>query len=110
MVVNEKEVQNSRLPPSAGRILGSLDNVLAEVVEGNHGMVTPGFPKGVSAASMVAGNATVGGEGPSDGCSTGHVAEHGHRSYQPRRHGSSCSACHSRTVLGRTGTPPRQLR
>jgi hydroxylamine dehydrogenase len=27
-----------------GRILGSLDNVLAEVVEGNRGMVTAGIP------------------------------------------------------------------
>ncbi|MEQ1891805.1 MAG: multiheme c-type cytochrome, partial [Planctomycetota bacterium] len=34
------------------RILGSLDNVLAEVVEGNHGMMTPGFPEGVSAAAV----------------------------------------------------------
>jgi len=34
------------------RILGSLDNVLAEVVEGNHGMITPGFPGGVSAAAV----------------------------------------------------------
>ncbi|MFV1969331.1 MAG: multiheme c-type cytochrome, partial [Pirellulaceae bacterium] len=25
----------------AGRILGSLDNILAEVVEGNRGMITP---------------------------------------------------------------------
>ncbi len=36
----------------AGRILGSLDNVLAEVVEGNKAMVTPAFPQGVSAASV----------------------------------------------------------
>jgi hypothetical protein len=36
----------------AGRILGSLDNVLAEVVEGNKGLVTPGFPQGVSAAAV----------------------------------------------------------
>ena len=36
----------------AGRILGSLDNVLAEVVEGNHGMITDGFPEGVSAAAV----------------------------------------------------------
>ena len=36
----------------AGRILGSLDNVLAEVVEGNHGMITDGFPGGVSAAAV----------------------------------------------------------
>jgi len=36
----------------AARILGSLDNVLAEVVEGNRGMVTPSFPGGVSAAAV----------------------------------------------------------
>ncbi len=36
----------------AGRILGSLDNTLAEVVEGNHGFKTPGFVKGVSAAAV----------------------------------------------------------
>jgi hydroxylamine dehydrogenase len=36
----------------AGRILGSLDNVLAEVVEGNHGLMTPGFPEGASAAAV----------------------------------------------------------
>ena len=36
----------------AGRILGSLDNVLAEVVEGNNAMITPGFPHGNSAAAV----------------------------------------------------------
>jgi hypothetical protein len=36
----------------AGRIMGSLDNVLAEVVEGNRGMKTEGFPDGVSAAAV----------------------------------------------------------
>ena len=36
----------------AGRILGSLDNVLAEIVEGNKGMKTMGFPEGVSAAAV----------------------------------------------------------
>jgi hydroxylamine dehydrogenase len=36
----------------AGHILGSLDNVLAEVVEGNRGLVTPGFPEGNSAAAV----------------------------------------------------------
>lgn len=35
----------------AARILGSIDNVLAEVVEGNRGMRTPAFPHGVSAAA-----------------------------------------------------------
>ncbi len=36
----------------AGRILGSLDNVLAEVVEGNKGFQTTMFPRGVSAAAV----------------------------------------------------------
>ncbi len=36
----------------AGRILGSLDNRLAEVVEGNNGFVTEAFPHGVSAAAV----------------------------------------------------------
>jgi hypothetical protein len=36
----------------AGRIIGSLDNRLAEVVEGNRGMVTDAFPDGVSAAAV----------------------------------------------------------
>jgi len=36
----------------AGRIMGSLDNVLAEIVEGNNGFVTEGFPMGVSAAAV----------------------------------------------------------
>lgn len=34
------------------RILGSLDNVLAEVVEGNRAMRTPAFPAGISAAAV----------------------------------------------------------
>jgi len=36
----------------AGRIMGSLDNMLAEVVEGDAGMVTPMFPMGISAAAV----------------------------------------------------------
>jgi hydroxylamine dehydrogenase len=36
----------------AGRIMGSLDNLLAEVVEGNNGFVTPAFPEGISAAAV----------------------------------------------------------
>ena len=35
-----------------GRILGSLDNLLAEVIEGNSALVTPGFPEGNSAAAV----------------------------------------------------------
>jgi len=51
---HEKEVEefvNSH-HSKAGRIMGSLDNVLAEVVEGNRGFVSPGFPMGVSAAAV----------------------------------------------------------
>jgi hypothetical protein len=36
----------------AGRIMGSLDNILAEVVEGNRGMKTEAFPEGISAAAV----------------------------------------------------------
>ena len=43
---------NSSHHAKAGRILGSLDNTLAEVVEGNHGFKTPMFPGGVSAAAV----------------------------------------------------------
>jgi hydroxylamine dehydrogenase len=46
-----EEFENSH-HSKAGRIMGSLDNLLAEVVEGNNGMVTPAFPAGVSAAAV----------------------------------------------------------
>ncbi len=36
----------------AGHILESLDNLLAEVVEGNRAFVTEGFPKGNSSAAV----------------------------------------------------------
>ncbi len=36
----------------ADRITGSLDNILADVAEGNNGMKTTAFPKGVSAAAV----------------------------------------------------------
>jgi len=36
----------------AARILGSLDNVLAEVVEGNRGLITPAHQRGNSAAAV----------------------------------------------------------
>ncbi len=35
------------------RILGSLDNTLAEIVEGNRGMVTPAFQQGVAASAVL---------------------------------------------------------
>jgi hypothetical protein len=45
------EFENSH-HSKAGRIMGSLDNALAEVVEGNRGMKTEGFPEGISAAAV----------------------------------------------------------
>lgn len=51
---HEHEVKefNESHHAKAGRILGSLDNTLAEVVEGNSAFVTPGFPHGTSAAAV----------------------------------------------------------
>lgn len=51
---HSKEVEefSSSRHAKAGRILGSLDNTLAEIVEGNHGFKTEGEPKGVSAAAV----------------------------------------------------------
>ena len=50
--INEAaEFKNSH-HSKAGRIMGSLDNVLAEVVEGNRGMKTEAFPMGISAAAV----------------------------------------------------------
>lgn len=51
---HEKEVEefSNSHHSKAGRIMGSLDNVLAEVVEGNRGMKTEAFPGGISAAAV----------------------------------------------------------
>lgn len=51
---HEKEVQQAveSHHAKAGRILGSLDNLLAEVVEGNSDFITEGFPEGTSAAAV----------------------------------------------------------
>jgi hydroxylamine dehydrogenase len=81
------------------RILGSLDNTLAEVVEGNRGMVTTAFAKGVSAAAV-------------NGCWQCHGSEikvlpggkldpatwpnTGIGRINPDGSAGSCSACHSR--------------
>ncbi len=46
-----REMTNSR-HAKAGHIIDSLDNLLAEVVEGNRAMVTAGFPGGNSAAAV----------------------------------------------------------
>ena len=83
----------------AARILGSQDNRLAEVVEGNRGFVTEGFPEGVSSAAV-------------NGCWQCHGAEvkvlkdgkldpatwpnTGIGRINPDGSEGSCSACHSR--------------
>lgn len=83
----------------AAKILGSLDNVLAEVVEGNRGMKTPAFPHGNSAAAV-------------NGCWQCHGTEvkvlkggkldpatwpnSGIGRLNPDGSRGSCSACHSR--------------
>lgn len=98
---HEKEVEEfvSSHHAKAGRILGSLDNVLAEVVEGNNNFVTPMFPMGVSAAAV-------------NGCWQCHGSEvkvlpdgkldpatwpnSGIGRINPDGSEGSCSACHSR--------------
>lgn len=98
---HEKEVEeftNSH-HAKAGRILGSLDNTLAEVVEGNQGFKTIAFPNGVSAAAA-------------NGCWQCHGAEikvladgkldpatwpnTGIGRINPDGTEGSCTACHSR--------------
>ena len=82
-----------------GRILGSLDNVLAEVVEGNRALKTAGFPEGASPAAV-------------NGCWQCHGSEvkvlekgkldpatwpnTGIGRINPDGSEGSCSACHSR--------------
>lgn len=98
---HEQEVAefNSSHHAKAGRILGSLDNVLAEVVEGNPGFRTATFTNGVSAAAV-------------NGCWQCHGAEvrllANHRPdpaiwpntgigrINPDRSEGSCTACHAR--------------
>jgi len=86
----------------AARILGSLDNTLAEVVEGNQAFKTPGFPKGNSAAAV-------------NGCWQCHGSEvkvlkngkldpatwpnTGIGRINPDGSEGSCSACHSRHMF-----------
>ncbi|MBI2601480.1 MAG: hydroxylamine oxidoreductase [Deltaproteobacteria bacterium] len=101
---HEKEVKEfaGSHHAQAARILGSLDNTLAEVVEGNRGFKTPGFPHGVSAAAV-------------NGCWQCHGAEvkvhadgkldpatwpnTGIGRINPDGSSGSCSACHSRHVF-----------
>ncbi|MFK5922548.1 MAG: multiheme c-type cytochrome [Verrucomicrobiota bacterium] len=85
----------------AGRILGSLDNVLAEVVEGNKGMKTKAFPGGVSAAAVngcwqchgTEVKVLEGGKGLLDPATWPNT---GIGRLNPDGSEGSCSACHSR--------------
>jgi len=89
----------------AGRILGSLDNVLAEVVEGNRAFVTPMFPGGNSAAAVSGcwqchGSATwpntgIGRINP-DGSEGSCAACHSRHSFSAAqaRHPDTCGKCH----------------
>lgn len=98
---HSREVQEfvSSHHAKAGRILGSLDNMLAEVVEGNRGMITPGFPGG-NAASAVLGcwqchgaEVKVLGNGRLDPATWPNT---GIGRINPDGSEGSCSACHAR--------------
>ncbi len=93
-----KEFMDSHHSKGA-RILGSLDNILAEVVEGNRGMVTPGFPHGNSAAAVSGcwqchgSQVKVLGDGKLDPATWPNT---GIGRINPDGSEGSCSACHSR--------------
>lgn len=98
---HEHEVQefNDSHHAKAARILGSLDNSLAEVVEGNQGLKTPGFPHGVSAAAVNGCWQCHGGE--TKVLETGRLdaatwPNTGIGRINPDGSEGSCSACHSR--------------
>ncbi len=83
----------------AGRILRSLDNVLAEVVEGDRGLVTPMFPEGVSAAAVSGCWQCHGAEVkvlPEDGLDPATWPNTGIGRINPDGSEGSCTACHSR--------------
>lgn len=98
---HEKEVKQftESHHAKAGRIMGSLDNVLAEVVEGNRGFITPGFPQGNSAAAVNGcwqchgGVVTVLEEGRLDPATWPNT---GIGRINPDGSEGACTACHSR--------------
>lgn len=83
----------------AARILGSLDNLLAEVIEGNNDLVTPGFPEGNSAAAVNGcwqchgSQVKVIGDGKLDPATWPNT---GIGRINPDGTEGACSACHSR--------------
>ena len=98
---HEKEVREflGSHHSKAGRILGSLDNVLAEVVEGNRGLKTTGFEQGVSAAAVNGcwqchgSEVKVIGDGKLDPATWPNT---GIGRLNPDGTEGSCAACHSR--------------
>lgn len=84
----------------AGFIMGSLDNLLAEVVEGNNGFVSAAYPEGVSAAAVNGCWQCHGSEIKVD-AQTGKLdpatwPNSGMGRINPDGSTGSCSACHSR--------------
>lgn len=98
---HEKEVTEFEAShhSKGGRILGSLDNRLAEVVEGNRAFKTPGFPEGNSAAAVSGcwqchgSEVKVIGEGKLDPATWPNT---GIGRINPDGSEGACSACHSR--------------
>lgn len=98
---HDKEVNefNSSHHSKGARILGSLDNRLADIVEGNKMMKTPGFPEGISAAAVNGcwqchgSEVKVIGEGKLDPATWPNT---GIGRINPDGSEGSCSACHSR--------------
>jgi hypothetical protein len=81
------------------RILGSLDNTLAEVVEGNRGMVTPAFQRGVAASAVMGCWQCHGSEVkvlPGGKLDPATWPNTGIGRINPDGSEGSCSACHSR--------------
>ena len=110
---HEKEVKEftDSHHAAAGRILGSMDNLLAEVVEGNLDLVTEGNPEGESAAVVNGcwqchGTVVKVLEDPDTGKPTGALdpatwPNTGMGRFNPDGSIGSCTACHSRHRFSR---------
>ena len=98
---HEKEVSefSASHHSKGGRILGSLDNTLAEIVEGNTGFVTPMFPEGLSAAAVSGCWQCHGSEVkvlPEGGLDPATWPNTGIGRINPDGSEGSCTACHAR--------------
>ena len=105
---------NSSHHAKAGRILGSLDNVLAEIVEGNHGFKTPMFTNGDSSAAVNGCWQCHGAEVKMHAerqTRPRHLAQHRHRPHQSRRQRRLlCRMPFAPRILRRPGAHARYLR